>query len=86
MREGRQPRSNSELRSGLQPASDPNRAAPLERIFVPSELDLDAFAAAIRSLLIPPGQPAIDQSSRPDRDLLSLPHRGTHVVEAKKEA
>jgi hypothetical protein len=86
MRESRQPRSNSELPSLPQPFSDPNLAAPVARIFVPSELDLDAFAAAVRSLLVLPGQPTIDQFSRPHRDLLSLPHRVTHVVEAKKEA
>ncbi len=74
MRDRRQPRSN------LEPCSD-ELAAPMARLFAPSELDLDDLAEAIRSLLEPTSQP---QTKRPNRDLLSFPHRGTHVVEANE--
>jgi len=53
------------------------------RIFNPGELDLDDLAEAIRSLLGTASPAQIGPCSRPRPELLSFPHRVTHVVEAK---
>jgi len=66
------------------PIADPDRPAPVARLFAPSELDLDDLAEAIRSLLGPAIPPQIGPSSRPQPELLSLPRRGSHVVEANE--
>ena len=55
---------------------------PVRRLFVPTALDLDDLAEALRSLLGFTSPPQIGPPSRPNPDLLSLPGRGTHVVEA----
>jgi hypothetical protein len=62
--------------------SNLDRAVPLARIFAPSDLDLDDLAEAIRFLLEPANSPRIGPSRRPKPELLSLPRRGSHVVEA----
>jgi hypothetical protein len=52
------------------------------RLFRPSEVDLDALAEAIRSLLGPTNVPQIDAPSRPNPNLRSSRRRGSHVLEA----
>lgn len=80
----RQPRSNPKPLGDVQPFSDPDRAAPVVRIFAPTDFDLDDLAEAIRSLLGPATSPQIGPPICPKPDLLSFPHRGTHVVEANE--
>jgi hypothetical protein len=55
-------------------------AAPVARIFSPSDLDLDDLAEAIRQLLGPDISAREDALHQPNGDLLSLARRGTHVV------
>jgi hypothetical protein len=83
MRDRRQPRSNKEHLSDA-PLAGAVHAAPVARVFAPTDLDLDDLAEAIRSLLGPARRPEIGQTGRPNSDLLSLPRRGTHVVEARE--
>jgi hypothetical protein len=54
------------------PAASACRAAHVERVFRPDALDLDDLVEAVRALLAHDGA----------QHLLSLPPRGTHVVEA----
>jgi hypothetical protein len=54
----------------------------MERIFRPDEVDLDSLVEAMRPLLEYGRALRRDASSRPHADLLSLPPRGTHVLEA----
>jgi len=61
----------------------PRITVPVARIFNPGELDLDDLAEAIRSLLGTASPAQIGPCSRPRPELLSFPHRVTHVVEAK---
>jgi len=82
MRNRRQPRSNPELCSVVQSLPKSDRAAPVARLFSPSELNLDDLAEAIRSLLVPGSGLPIASPGRPDPDLLPVPPRVTHVVEA----
>lgn len=62
----------------------PDAAPAVAQLFSPSELDLDDLAEAIRSLLGPSSPPQIGPPSGPDSDLLPVPPRVTHVVEATK--
>jgi hypothetical protein len=83
MRDRRQARPNSNSQNNVQaPTVFSCGAGQVERLFRPEELDVDDLAEAIRSLLGPNSPPEIGSPSRPDPDLLSLPPRGTHVVEA----
>jgi hypothetical protein len=54
--------------------------AAVTRIFSPSDLDLDDLAEAIRHLLGPDIGAPVEHAHQPNCDLLSFPHRGTHVV------
>ena len=82
MRNRRQPRSNPELCSVVQSLPKSDRAAPLARLFLPSELDLDGLAEAIRSLLGPNSIARPAAPGRKDPDLLPVPPGVSHVVEA----
>jgi hypothetical protein len=82
MRNRRQPRSNPELCSVVQSLPKSDRAAPLARLFLPSELDLDGLAEAIRSLLEPNSIARPAAPGRKDPDLLPVPPGVSHVVEA----
>ena len=82
MRNRRQPPSNPKPRSDVQSLRESNRAAPVARLFSPSELDLDGLAEAIRSLLGPNSVPRTAAPGRKDPDLLPVPPGVTHVVEA----
>jgi len=82
MRNRRQPRSNSKPRSDVQSFLESHRAAVVARLFLPSELDLDGLAEAIRSLLGPNSIARPAAPGRKDPDLLPVPPRVTHVVEA----
>jgi len=77
-----QPRSDPEPRRDLPPFSDPDRAVPMARIFTADALNLDDLAEAVRSLLGATSLPRTDLPTRPKPELLSLPRRVTHVVEA----
>jgi hypothetical protein len=55
-------------------------AAPVARVFTPAELDLDDLAEAIRHLLGPEPRPPEEASNQPNDNLLSFPHRVSHVV------
>jgi len=68
----------------VQSLPEPDRVAPVARLFSPSALDLDDLAEAIRSFLGPSSVPQIASPGRPDFDLLPVPPRVTHVVEATK--
>lgn len=81
MRDHRQPQSNQVHLSDVA-LLGAVRAAPVARLFAPSDLDLDDMAEALRLLLGPDHAPRIDAPDRPDSTLLSFPRRGTHVVEA----
>ena len=73
MRDRRRAGSNSYTNNDLQaPAAFALELAQVERIFRPEELDVDNLVEAVRALLEHDGAP----------HLLSLPPRGTHVVEA----
>ena len=73
MRDRRQARPNSNTEKSFHAHVVPARAAvPFERVFRPEELDVDDLAEAVRALLEHDGA----------QHLLSLPPRGTHVVEA----
>jgi hypothetical protein len=78
MRERR--RNNPRLPCDVQ--SLPAPAEHVARLFSPSELDLDDLAEAIRSLL----GPSSVSPGHPDPDLLPVPRRVTHVVEATEIA
>ena len=79
----RQPRPNSDTHNNFQaPAAPVCGTVPFERIFRPDELDLDDLAEAIRLLLGRDIGPQSTSTDRPDAHLLSVPRRGTHVVEA----
>ena len=54
---------------------------PVERLFAPTELDIDDLAEAIRLLLGPDQVPRIEPRDPADSDLLSLPRGATHVME-----
>jgi hypothetical protein len=82
MRNRRQLRSNPKRRSDVKSLPEANCAAPVARLFSPSELDLDDLAEAIRSLLGPGSGLPIASPGRPDPDLLPVPPGVTHVVEA----
>ena len=82
MRNRRQPQSNPKPRSDVQSLPESDRAAVVARLFSPSELDLDDLAEAIRLLLGTESVPQITSPGRPDPDLLPVPPRVTHVVEA----
>jgi len=62
------------------------RTALVARLFSPSELELDDLAEAIRSLFGPGSGPQIAAPGHPDPDLLPVPPRVTHVVEATEIA
>jgi hypothetical protein len=82
MRHRRQPHSNRGHRADFQALDGIYGAAPITRLFTPSDLDLDDLAEAIRLLL---GDDYARRSEAPDQsgsDLPSLPGRGSHVVEA----
>lgn len=66
----------------MQSLPESDRAAPVARLFSPSELNLDDLAEAIRSLLGPGSGLPIASPGHTDRDLLPVPPRVTHVVEA----
>ena len=81
MRDRRQPRSNRRHGTDAQAVDCVYRAAPIARLFTPADLDLDDLAEAIRLLL---GDDLARRREAPDQsgsDLLSLPGRGSHVVE-----
>jgi hypothetical protein len=83
MRDRHQPRPNSRPHNDLQVLAAFGRGAvQVERSFRPEDMDLDDLAEAIRSLLGPSSVPQIASPSRPNPDLLSVPRRGTHVLEA----
>jgi hypothetical protein len=82
MRNRRQLRSNPKRRSDVKSLPEANCAAPVARLFSPSELDLDDLAEAIRLLLGTESVPQITSPGRPDPDLLPVSPRVTHVVEA----
>jgi hypothetical protein len=82
MRNRRQPPSNPKPRSDVQSLRESNRAAVVARLFLPSELDLDNLTEAIRLLLATESVSQITSPRCPDRDLLPVPPRVTHVVEA----
>ena len=48
--------------------------------FTPLDLDIDDLAEAIRQLLEPDTGASNEAPHQPIDDLLSFPHRGTHVV------
>jgi hypothetical protein len=77
-----QPGSNPESLNDVQLALEPD--CPVARIFSPADLDLDDLAEAIRFLLGPPSTPQISPTGHPNPDLLSSPHRATHVLEANE--
>jgi hypothetical protein len=82
MRNRRQPRSNPKPRSDVQSLPESDRAVAVARLFNPSELDLDDLAEALRSLLGPSSVPQTASPGRPDPNLLPVPLRVTHVLEA----
>ena len=81
MRGRHEPRPNQE-QLGDVPVPGAVRAAPVARLFAPTDLDLDNLAEAIRLLLGPDHAPPIDGPDRPDSHLLSVPRRVSHVLEA----
>jgi len=85
MRVRRQLQSNQNGQRDAESFPEHHGAAPVARIFNPSDLDLDDLAEAIRSLL---GSGSIPQTTSqptspggPNPALLSFPRRVTHVVE-----
>ena len=86
MRNLRQPRTNLKHRSDLPLDAKPQGAAPVSRLFSPSELDLDDLEEAIRSLLGPTIVPQRVSPCCPDPDLLLVRPRVSHVVEATEAA
>jgi hypothetical protein len=82
MRDRRQPRSNRRHRTNVHALDGIYRAAPIARIFTPSELDLDDLAEAIRLLLGDNAARRSEAPDQPDSNLLSSPGRGSHVLEA----
>ena len=81
MRDRRQARSNRRHGTDAQAVDGVYRAAPIARLFSPSDLDLDELAEAIRLLLGDDGVRRSEGPNQPDGNLLSLPGRGSHVVE-----
>lgn len=55
-------------------------AVGVARAFSPSDLNIDDLAEAIRQLLGPDISAPKESLHQPNDDLLSSPHRGTHMV------
>jgi hypothetical protein len=85
MRDRQQPRSNPQSPRAQTLSEVYSPGAPVSRVFAPSDLDLDALAESIRLLLGDDYGPRIPAHDPPDSDLRSLPHRGSHVVEANEQ-
>lgn len=68
------------------PATSANSADPLARNFIPSELDLDDLAEAIRCLLASNTVPQNTSPGRPNPDLLLVRPRVSHGVVEERQA
>ena len=82
MRDRRRPCLNRGNRTDVQALDGNHRAAPIARLFTPSDLDLDDLAEAIRLLLGDDGARRSGAPNHTDGNLLSSSVRGSHVVEA----
>jgi hypothetical protein len=82
MRVRRQLQSNQNGQRDAESFPEHHGAAPVARLFNPSELDLNDLAEAIRSLLGSGGIPQTNSPGGPNRALLLFPRRVTHVLEA----
>jgi hypothetical protein len=56
------------------------------RLHSPEDLDLDALAESVRSLLSDDRAPRKKKLTQPKTHLLSFPDRGTHVLEAPERS